>query len=131
MTEYSGIADATQDVRNKINDSTIVNHPLSSPTLAVVVPTWTESLSGFEANTTVTSEEEACLQQILALYDQCEEWLVRTARRLGIGTLNEYDPAQVLFMGLFRDLQTRFADKQNLNPHKMAVLLSGRYTVIG
>lgn len=44
-------------------------------------------------------------------------------------SLNEHEPAKVLFMGLFRDLQARFASKQNLNPHKLAILFDERYTV--
>lgn len=129
MQTYSGIAEATRDVRTKVNESETANHLLSSPTLAVVVPSWTESLSGFQANVTVAPDEAVQLQQISALYDYCEEWLTETAQQLKIGQLNEHDPTRVLFMGLFRDLQIRFAEKQNLNPHKLAVLLSERYTV--
>jgi hypothetical protein len=129
MAKYNSIAEATRDIRSKVNDSEIVTHPLSSPTLAVVVPNWTDALIGFEARTSVSLLDESSLEQILSLYEQCKEWLTETAQQLDIGTLNEHAPDRVLFMGLFRDLQERFAEKQNLNPHKLAVLFGGRYTV--
>lgn len=131
MTKYGSIAEATRDVRTKVNSSEIVTHPLSSPTLAVVVPEWTDALSGFEAKTSVSLLEESSFDQIRSLYKQCREWLTETAQRLDIGTLNEHAPDRVLFMGLFRDLQERFVEKQNLNPHKLAVLFGERYTVEG
>lgn len=130
MSEYASTTEATRDVRKKVNESDIVNHPLSSPALAVVVPAWTEALSGFEAHAKVTLTEDRLLNQIDTLYERIKSWLVRTARELNIGKLNEHNQSRVLFMGLFRDLQLRFAEKQNLNPHKLAVLFDGRYTVV-
>lgn len=127
MSEYSGVAEATQDVRTKLQDSEIVNHPLSKPVFASIIPEWTQSLSGFEANATVSTKEAVRLEQIETVYHDHEDWLIDTAQQLHVGTLNEHSPARVLFMGLFRDLQTRFASKQNLNPHKLAVLLDHRY----
>jgi len=127
---YASIADATRDIRDKVNDSTMVTHPLNPSTFGAVVPDWTDALSGFAAGATVSSREAAILEQVHNLYEQCQSWLSETAQNLDVGTLNEHDPARVLFMGLFRDLQVRFALKQNLNPHKLAVLLDGRYTVV-
>jgi hypothetical protein len=129
MTRYNSIAEATQDIRAKVINSEIISHPLSSPTLAVVVPEWTNALSGFEAEKSVSQLEESSLEQVRLLFEQCSEWLTETAQELEIGTLNEHAPDEVLFMGLFRGLQKRFAEKQNLNPHKLAVLFGGRYTV--
>lgn len=129
MGEYTTVAEATRDVRTKMHETAAITHPLASPTVAVVVPAWTDVLSGFEANTRVTTQEAERLDQIRALYDQTSEWLAKTANKLDIGTLNEHTPAEVLFIGLFRDLQARFASKQNLNPHKFAVLFGERYRV--
>lgn len=129
MKEYSGIAEATQDIRTKVNSSEHIIHPFCSPALSVVVPTWTEALTGFEAGTTISPREAGDIEQIRALYEMKSDWLIRTARDLEIRTLNEHDPSNVLFMGLFRDLQLRFAPKQNLNPHKFAVLLGERYEI--
>ena len=127
--EYSGIAEATRDVRTKVNESDLINHPFASPAFEVIVPEWTEALSGFEAKTTVTPCDEVRLRQIKSLYEIQSEWLADTARQLNVGTLNEHTPERVLFMGLFRDLQIRYASKQNLNPHKLAVLLAERYEI--
>lgn len=129
MSEYTGIAEATEDVRSKLQDSRFVTHPLLNPTLAVVVPQWTDALSGFQAKATVSPAEAMMLEQIMNLYDHSFAWLEETAEEFNLGTLNEHSPANVLFMGLFRDFQSRFADKQNLNPHKLAVLLAENYTV--
>lgn len=129
MTRYASIAEATQDIRTKVSNSDVITHPLSSPTLAVVVPEWTDALTGFEAEKSVSQLEENSLEQVRSLFKQCNEWLTETAQELEVGALNEHAPDQVLFMGLFRDLQERFAEIQNLNPHKLAVLFGGRYTV--
>lgn len=128
MTEYSGIAEATNDIRTKLQDSEIINHPLSKPVIATLIPEWTQALSGFEANATVSPGDTVRIEQIATVYEHHENWLIDTAKRLNIRNLNEHPPARVLFMGLFRDLQSRFASKQNLNPHKLAVLLDGRYS---
>jgi len=127
--KYSGIAEATHDVRTKVNESELINHPLSSPTFAVLVPAWTDALSGFDAKTTVSPRDAVRIQQVESIYETEERWLIETAERLDIRTLNEHDPEKVLFMGLFRDLQIRYASKQNLNPHKLTVLLDDRYTI--
>lgn len=129
MEEYQGITEATQDVRSKVNSSKMLDHPFSSPTLSVTIPDWTRALAGFEANTIVSPREEVHLEQIRELFETQEDWLAETANKLAIGTLNEHEPANVLFMGLFRDLQLRFGPKQNLNPHKLAVLLAKRYEI--
>lgn len=129
MEEYNGIAEATEDVRSKVNSSNMLNHPFSSPTLSVTIPAWTRALTGFEANTTVSPRDEVHLEQIRELFQTQEDWLAETANELAVGTLNEHEPANVLFMGLFRDLQLRFGPKQNLNPHKLAVLLAERYEI--
>lgn len=128
MTEYSGIAEATRDIRTKLQDSEIINHPLSKPVVASLIPEWTQALSGFEANATVSAGNAVRIEQIATVYEHHETWLIDTAQQLNIGSLNEHSPARVLYMGLFRDLQNRFASKQNLNPHKLAVLLDGRYS---
>ena len=90
MTRYNSIAEATQDIRAKVINSEIISHPLSSPTLAVVVPEWTNALSGFEAEKSVSQLEESSLEQVRLLFEQCSEWLTETARELEIGTLNEH-----------------------------------------
>lgn len=129
MGEYPDIAEATQNIRTKVSSSDQIIHPFCSPALSVVVPAWTVALTGFEARTTISPREAGNIEQIRALYETNRDWLVRTASDLEIRTLNEHDPSNVLFMGLFRDLQIRFAPKQNLNPHKFAVLLGERYEI--
>lgn len=129
MKEYPNISEATKDVRTKINTSSLVNHPFTSPVLSAVVPTWTEVLTGFEAGSMVTTYEKKNIEQIRNLYEAQEGWLTEASNDFDIQPLNEHDPAAVLFMGLFRDLQLRFGPKQNLNPHKLAVLLDERYEI--
>lgn len=127
MSAYAGIAEATHDIRTKLQNSELMHHPLSKPVIACLIPEWTQSLSGFEANATVSARDDVRLKQIQTVYQEHQELLTHMAQELDIGSLNEHSPARVLFMGLFRDLQARFASKQNLNPHKLAVLLDGRY----
>jgi hypothetical protein len=126
---YTGIAEATKDVRTKVNSSDLINHPFSSPALSVIIPAWTEALTGFEAKVNISTREAEHIEQIHALYENQKGRLSQMAKELKIGILNEHEPAKVLFMGLFRDLQLRFASKRNLNPHKLAVIIAERYEV--
>lgn len=129
VREYSSVAEATAAVQTQVQDAGFLTQPIAQPALAVVVPQWTQALSGFEANTTVTPTAAARLSQLRAIYTEQQLWFDETARDLNIGRLNEHDPGRVLFMGLVRDFQARFAEKQNLNPHKLAVLLAERYEI--
>jgi len=127
MADYTGIAEATNDVQAKLWESKIIDHPFSSPIFATVIPEWTMALTGFQAGVTITKEGEVRINQIKSLYYEQKEWLTKTAGRLDIGTLNEHEPGNVLFMGIFRNLQARYAKKENMNPHKLAVILNGNY----
>lgn len=126
---YSSIKEATQDVLQVgVYDRKPLGQ-LNRPVLQIVLPVWTNSLSGFQANASVSPATAHALEQIEQLYYDTQRDLESEAEDLTVGRLNEHDPGTVLFMVLFRTLQYEFATKMNLNPHKMSVLLQHRYSV--
>lgn len=127
--KYTSISEATQDVLHSAGDNSEVTDLFGESVLQLVIPDWTEALSGFEANTTVTRQAAHALEQIEQLYHDTHAELERRAAELNVGKLNEHGPATVLFMILVRRLQDEYASKQNLNPHKIAVLLQHRYSI--
>lgn len=126
--QYSGITDAVDSVQAKSGYSGPDDILSSVPSEETVVQ-WTDSLTGFEAETSVSSATEDDLTDIRVLYADSETALQKHAAELGVKSLNEFGPDAVLFMVCIRDLQTRYAGKSNLNPHKLSVLLGGRYSV--
>lgn len=90
---------------------------------------WTDALTGFEAEASISSAVENHLTDIRVLYAESEAALQGHAAELGVKSLNEFGPDAVLFMVCIRDLQTRYAGKSNLNLHKLSVLLGKRYSV--
>lgn len=127
--EYSGIVDATNSVI--AND----RYPgaeeiLIDPPSEIDVQQWTESLSGFQADVTVSSEDHRRLLEIDRLYERSEENLSDYAAEMSVKSLTGSKPKSVLFMVCIRDLQRQYAEKVNMNPHKFSVLRGQRYSVL-
>jgi hypothetical protein len=127
--EYSTVKDAEHDISSRLTEVTESDDWLPSYLPAGVIPTWTSALTGFEANCSVTEADELALSQIRATYRAVEDKFARTAMEIDAGTMATLNPSHVLFMVLCRDLQRAHADKANMNPHKLRVLLDGRYLV--
>ena len=118
-----------EDVFQNVVGDREPNDMLDEPLLKVILPDWTNALSGFQANATVSHDTAHALEQIEQLYNDTHAEFVEWADEMDVRSLNEHDPGTVLFMVLFRSLQDEFAAKQNLNPHKITVLLQHKYTV--
>jgi hypothetical protein len=118
-----------EDVSSKIGTDRGRENLLDESVLKVVIVDWTEALSGFATNATVSRDTAYALAQIERLYNDSFPEIEHRANELNVGRLNEHGPATVLFMVLFRLLQEKYATKQNLNPHKIAVLLESKYSV--
>lgn len=129
-SSYDGIDDAVD---------TIVSHSsypgaenlLSDPPSESEIECWTATLSGFEAKTTVSGEDHSRLIDIDHLYESSKPNLEQYANELEVKQLSGCKPDRVLYMVCIRDLQQQFASKENMNPHKFAVLRASRYSVIG
>ncbi|MCU4975826.1 hypothetical protein OB955_24405 [Halobacteria archaeon AArc-m2/3/4] len=128
--EYSGIVDATNSVlsndRYPGSGEILVDPPSESEIIR-----WTQALSGFQADVTVTSEDNTQLLKIARLYEQSEDNLSNYVAEIGVKSLSGCNPKSVLFMVCIRDLQQNLASKVNMNPHKFSVLRGGRYSVQG
>jgi hypothetical protein len=127
--KYDSVTAAEDDIHRRIDSFPNVDEWLLKPIAAVVIPTWTDALTSFSANSTVTRSEAAALDQIESLYQNTQPVLQQRAELLGSGTMDTLEKSHVLFMVLFRNLQREIVDRANMNPHKLRVLLDGRYTV--
>jgi len=126
--KYGGIRDAVKDVQSN-PDYTGPDGILAEVPSRDEVIVWTEALTGFEANSTVSKNSHAHLKQINSLYERSKSNLADYARDLSVSGLNEFPPEAVLFLVCIRDLQNQSVGKENLNTHKFSVLRGGRYSV--
>jgi hypothetical protein len=126
--KYSGITEAVDSVHSKAMHRLIQDALFEVPPESDIIQ-WTETLTGFEVGTTVTKEENEHLRAIEKLYSESEPALEEQAVEMDVLSLNEFPPKAVLFMACFRKLQTEYAGKTNLNPHKLRVVIDSKYTV--
>ncbi len=129
VDEYDSVTEAEDDVRSRLEILSESEQWLSEPMLETVIPVWTDALSSFSAKTTVSEQDAVALEQIEQLYSHSSERLQRRAELLGSGKMSTLEKGHVLFIVLFRNLQRKFAEKANMNPHKLRVLLDDRYSV--
>jgi hypothetical protein len=129
INKYDSVSAAEDDIHRRLDLFPNVDEWLLKPITTAVIPTWTDTLTSFSANSTVTRSEVVALDQIESLYQNTQPLLQQRAELLGSGTMDTLEESHVLFIVLFRDLQREIADRANMNPHKLRVLLDGRYTV--
>lgn len=126
---YRSVAEAEEDIGERLDALPSSSDWIHDTITKSVIPFWTEALTGFEANSNVTVTEEAALTQIETSYRGMAAELERRANVIGSVAMDTLDPGHVLFMVLVRRKQYEYEDRANLNPHKLRVLLDGRYTV--
>lgn len=129
IDKYDTVSAAEDDIHRRLDSFPLVNEWLLEPLATAVIPTWTDALTSFSANSTVTRSEAVALDQIESLYQDTAPLLQQRAELLGTGTMDTLEESHVLFIVLFRDLQREIADRANMNPHKLRVLLDGRYNI--
>jgi len=129
IDRYDTVSAAEDDIHRRLESFPNVDKWLLKPIATVVMPTWTDALTSFSANSTTTRSEAVALDQIESLWQNTQPLLQQRAELLGSGTMDTLEESHVLFMVLFRDLQREIVDRANMNPHKLRVLLDDRYTV--
>ena len=129
IDRYDTVSAAEDDIHRRLDSFPNVDKWLLKPIATAVIPTWTDALTSFSANSTVTRSEAAALDQIESLCQNIQPLLQQRTELLGSGTMDTLEESHVLFMVLFRNLQREIVDRANMNPHKLRVLLDGRYTI--
>ncbi|MFD1635090.1 hypothetical protein ACOZ4L_05050 [Haloplanus ruber] len=129
IDKYDTVSEAEDDIHRRIDLIPNVDEWLLKPLAVAVMPTWTDALTSFSAKSRVTRSEAAALDQIESLYQNIQPLLQQRSELLGSGTMDTLEESHVLFIVLFRDLQRETGERANMNPHKLRVLLDGRYTI--
>jgi len=101
----------------------------SDPPSEETIEEWTESLTGFDTQTSVSTRAEVDLNAIRQFYSENEVALEQYAATLGIEPIGQSSPKMVLFMVYIRILQSKYTGKQNLNSHKFENVLNKTYDV--
>jgi hypothetical protein len=127
VDEYASVDKATDDILTRIKQLPGEENWLAEGFYYSLVPEWTDTLTGFQANVTVSTREKTHLEQIIHLYEEAQAQLEKQAAVIGSGRMATLDPSHVLFIVLFRDLQQRAGVRTNMNPHKLRVILDERY----
>lgn len=129
VDKYSSVDEATDDILKRIKELPGEENWLAEGFYYSLVPEWTDTLTGFQANATVSTREKIHLEQIINLYEEAQPHLKKQAAVIGSGQMATLDPSHVLFIVLFRDLQQRTEVRTNMNPHKLRVALDERYEI--
>ena len=129
IDKYDSVSAAEDDIHRRLDSFPNVDKWLLKPIATAVIPTWTDALTSFSANSTVTHSEAVALDQVESLYQNTQPLLQQRAELLGSGTMDTLEESHVLFMVLFRNLQREIVGRANMNPHKLRVLLDSRYTI--
>lgn len=128
---YDSVQEATDDVLKKIEQSgeSIQSYlfPYTTPTISQ----WTNVLKQIQPNSTISSEEETNIQQIITVYHSEKTWFEEHAEKLDVNPLNALNPGEVLFMVIIRYLQDEHPEiaKPNANQVKLKAIFNSEYTV--
>lgn len=104
---------------------------LSNPPSEETVEQWTDALSDFAAESTVSADVEADLRDIRRFYSENEQMLGQYAATLDVQPIGQSSPKEVLFTVYLRTLQSRYAGETNLDCRKFRDLLEGNYSIEG
>ncbi|WP_225333346.1 McrB family protein [Halomicrobium urmianum] len=131
IDEYDGINEAEADVLERLDGAIENGNWLSAELATETIRKWTEALRRSDLiEADIHSQDIAVLDQIRDVYTEHEAQLEAEASDLGIGSLNNCSPGQVLFIVLVRELQRRAGysgQEVNFNPDRFTKISSGAY----
>lgn len=104
---------------------------LSNPPSEETVEQWTDSLTDFTAQSTVSAEVEADLKEIRRFYVENENMLGQYAANLDVQPIGQSSPKEVLFLVYVRTLQSRHAGITNIDSHTFDDLMQENYSIEG
>lgn len=127
-TEYEVIQEATRDVLERLESTVAVENWIGSHLLEAVVRQWTSVIArnDLPANE-ISPEDLPALDRLRELYESNKQRLEEQAQELGVGTLMDLSPGQVLFVVFIRDLQERFDLQTNFEVEEMETVLAGDF----
>ena len=128
VESYDTLTEATDDIHERLERSARSNW-LAGELTTTVVEDWSEVLTNFGPDSTVSPTEEVRLKQIRQLYESNESRLREDAEELGSGGLNHITKPQTLFVAFLRDLQEQAGINTNANQVKVKVILNEEYDI--
>lgn len=127
--KYESIAEATDDVRHKLESAADTN-PVRTALLGSVLEEWTDVLSQIDVQTQVDHETRRVLEDIRNTYESNYSTFEQLAEQLGIGSLFSLSSAETIFTTCLRLLQAEYPDiRENANHVKMKTILHEEYVV--
>lgn len=131
VDHYDGITAAEKDVRERLDEKPDSRDLLINSLVTSRIKEWTAVLRRNDfVEGSVQRGDYTTVAEIRAAYDTNKHRLSDLATRLGIGSLGDCTPGQVLFIILFRDLQRDAGiaeNKVNLNHVKLPHILNETY----
>ena len=128
--KYESIDEATEDVLQHLNDKTETNF-IATNLATNEIQAWTKALSGLAPGATITPEAATRYPRILDVYENLEKDLMSFAEQHDIGTLNYASPAEVVFLAMGRELQSRIGETVNLNQIQLLTIRREDYELSG
>jgi hypothetical protein len=131
VEQYDGITEAEEDVRARLDEDRDSRELLISSLVTSRIEAWTAVLrrNDFVGKSVQRSDYDT-VAEIKTAYETNEHRLSELATRLGVGSLGDCSPGQVLFIILFRDLQREAGiseQRVNLNHVKLPHILNETY----
>lgn len=131
VEKYDGITEAENDVRERLGEDPDSRDLLVNSLVTSRIEEWTAVLRRNDfVEGSVNRADYTTVSEIRAAYETNKHRLSELATRLGIGSLGDCSPGQVLFIIFFRDLQREAGiseNRVNLNHVKLPHILNETY----
>ena len=133
--EYKGAEEATSDVLRRFSELGGAEiGQFKSKISKSIVEAWTEPLKNISVQTAskLTADEAILVTQIKNVFDEHKGWLSERSSELGIGTLYDLEPSEVLYMALLRNIQSEnpSISRVNVDYEKLKTVLNDEYSVV-
>lgn len=129
VESYDTISNATADIRTRLPFTSTDRDWIADQLTGALVADMTDAISGVQPDATVTQTEAVYCEMLAALYTDLSKTLEDTATELGIGTINQISPGELLFVILLRELQRHYGETANMNQVKLVTLQAESYEI--
>ncbi|MCU4740536.1 AAA family ATPase [Natronoglomus mannanivorans] len=127
---YETLERAVDDVKVRLERTPESERWLEARLGEAIVEDWSTALVEYRSSDEVAANTATTFDQIRAVYESIERELEGEADELGVGSLDALSPAQTLFLGWFRLVQTDLGLSDGLLTHtQLESILQSNYTV--